>query len=248
MSFSIGFSLLPLKKGIDFSEVKAFATEITRKVSMEQLGYDITDPANPEKDYQSFLIINDAISWKDFSGCVKHPDITAIVDRIVNRFPDVEFIYRCFQEGVMVEEEYIKGDIREKLESWFLDIGIDNPEALQKIRKEMPQVEQSGPFMLFPFLNYPVSKNRQAIDEVLNKVAGIIPGTSLYCVISKDVDQAVVFTEKGVYSDGQINWTELTDDESKIIMHGLDIWDNEPTETLLEFLFKGLKIENQESK
>ncbi len=140
MSCSIGVNLLPFNGGVDFSEVKTYAMEITRKASLEQLGYDITDPDNPEKDYQGFHIIDDALCWNDFSGCVKHPDITAIVDQIVNRFPDVEFVYRWFQEGSMAEEQYIKGDVREELVSWFLDIGIDNPEALRKVRKKMPDV------------------------------------------------------------------------------------------------------------
>lgn len=248
MSCSIGVNLLPFNGGVDFSEVKTYAMEITRKASLEQLGYDITDPDNPEKDYQGFHIIDDALCWNDFSGCVKHPDITAIVDQIVNRFPDVEFVYRWFQEGSMAEEQYIKGDVREELVSWFLDIGIDNPEALRKVRKKMPDVKQSGPFLLFPFAHHPVSKIRQSIDEALHKVVEIIPGTPLFCVICEDEDQCIVFTEKGVYSDGRITWKELTDDESNVIMRRLEIWDNKPTETLFEFLFKGLEIEIGESK
>ena len=61
MSASIGVELLPFKKGTDMSAVKTYALEISRQASLEQLGYDITDPANPEKDFQGFGIFDDAL-------------------------------------------------------------------------------------------------------------------------------------------------------------------------------------------
>ena len=142
----------------------------------------------------------------------------------------------------MVKEEYIKGDIREELESWFLDIGIDDPEALQKVQINMPDVKQSGPFLIFPFEHCPVSQKSQAMDETLHKVAGLIPGKPLYCVKAEDEEQAVVFTEKGIFADGQIAWKELTEDESDVILSGLKVWDNAPTQEVFELLFKGLEI------
>ena len=242
MSASIGVELLPIKEGTDMSEVYSFAEEITRKASLAELGYDITDPDNPEKDYQGFGIFDDAICWQDFSGCDKHLNVDALVDQIVHRFPDKEFVYRLFEEGPMVKEVYFKGEVREVLESWFLDIGIDDPEALQKVQKEMPDVKQSGPFLLFLFAHYPVSKIRQSMDETLHKVAGVIPDMTLYCVIGEDEDQGVIFEEKGVYADGQIAWEKITDDETRVMWRGLKIWKNEPTLELLDFLFKGLVI------
>ena len=244
MSASIGVNLLPFKEGTDMSEVKTFALEITRKASLAELGYDITDPANnPEEEFQSFGIYDEALCWSDFTGCRKHLDVVALVGQIVYRFPEMEFVYREFWDGPMVKEEYIKGDIREELESWFLDIGIDNSEALQKVQKEMPDVKQSGPFLLFPFAHYPVSKIRQSMEDTLHKVAGVIPDMTLYCVIGEDEDQGVIFEEKGVYADGQIAWEKMTDDETRVIWRGLEIWENEPTVELLDFLFKGLEIE-----
>ena len=137
MSASIGYSL-HARKLDDFNELAAYATELTRKASLEQLGYDITNPdENPEKEFQSFCIgdSGNSICWDDFTGCVKHLDIKAIIDQIVHHFPEMEFIYRVGGDGPLAYEAYINGDICERLLNKALYVGIENPEALRNVLK-----------------------------------------------------------------------------------------------------------------
>lgn len=243
MSASIGYSL-HARKLDDFNELAAYATELTRKASLEQLGYDITNPdENPEKEFQSFCIgdSGNSICWDDFTGCVKHLDIKAIIDQIVHHFPKMEFIYRVWGDGPLAYEAYIKGDICERLLNRALYVGIENPEALRNVLKEMPDVKQSGPFLIFPFMQYPVSKFEEAIAEVLQKVEAIIPDKELYCVIWDDDLDGGVYDKKGIYSQGRISWENVSLDEVQAIMIGLGIF-NEPTEEVFGVLFKGLQV------
>ena len=241
MSASIGY-FLHARKIDDFNELAAYATEITKKASLEGLGYDITKPdENPEKDFQSFSIHDETICWDDFTGCVKHMDIKAIIDQIVHHFPETEFIYRVYGEGPLAYEAYIKGDICEGLLNKALYVGIENPEALRNVLKEMPDAKQSGPFLIFPFMQYPVSKFEEAIAEVLQKVEAIIPDTKLYCVIGDDDLDGGEYERKGIYSQGSISWEDVSVDEVRAIMIGLGV-SNEPTEEVLGVLFKGLQV------
>ena len=241
MSASIGY-ILQAKKPENFKELAAYATEITKKASLERLGYDITNPdENPEKDFQSFSIHDATICWDDFTGCVDHLDIKAIIDQIVHYFPETEFIYRVYREGPLAYEAYIKGDIQEELLNKVLNVGIENPEALRNVLKEMPDVKQSGPFLIFPFMQYPVSKFEEAIAEVLQKVEAIIPDKELYCVIWDDDLDGGVYDRKGIYSQGSISWEDVTLDEMRAIMLGLGVFD-EPTAEVLGVLFKGLQV------
>ena len=241
MSASIGYEL-HARNPKDFKEMAAYATELTRKVSLERLGYDITNPdENPEKEFQSFSIHDKTICWDDFTGCVKHLDIKAIIDQIVHHFPEMEFIYRVWGDGPLVYEAYIKGDICERLLNKTLYVGIENPEALRNVLKEMPDAKQSGPFLIFPFMQYPVSKFEEAIAEVLQKVEAAIPDTELYCVIWDDDLDGGIYERKGIYSQDHISWEDVSLDEIQAIMIGLGVF-NEPTEEVLGVLFKGLQV------
>lgn len=241
MSASIGY-ILQARKPENFKELAAYATEITKKASLEGLGYDITNPdENPEKDFQSFSIHDETICWDDFTGCVNHLDIKAIIDQIVHHFPETEFIYRVYREGPLAYEAYIKGDICEGLLNKALYVGIENPEALRNVLKEMPDAKQSGPFLIFPFTEYPVSKFEKAIAEILQKVEEIIPDTELYCVIWDDDLDGGVYERKGIYTQGRILWEDVSLDEIQAIMIGLGVF-NEPTEEVLGVLFKGLQV------
>lgn len=241
MSASIGY-FLQIRKSEDFKELAAYATEITKTISSEGLGYDITNPdENPEKDFQSFSIHDDMICWHDFTGCIKHLDIKAIIDQIVHHFLETEFIYRIYWDGPLAYEAYIKGDIQEELLNKVLNVGIENPEALRNVLKEMPDARQSGPFLIFPFMQCPVSKFEEAITEILQKVEVVIPDTELYCVIWDDDLEGGVYERKGVYSQGSISWEDVSMDEIQAIMIGLGV-SNEPTEEVLEVLFKGLQV------
>lgn len=241
MSASIGY-VLQARKPENFKELAAYATEITKKASLEGLGYDITNPdENPEKDFQSFSIHDETICWDDFTGCVNHLDIKAIIDQIVHHFPETEFVYRIYREGPLAYEAYIKGDIQEELLNKVLNVGIENPEALRNVLKEMPDAKQSGPFLIFQFMQYPVSKFEEVVAEVLQKVEAIIPNTKLYCVIWDDDLDGGIYERKGIYSQGSISWEDVSLDEVQAIMIGLGVF-NEPTEEVLGVLFKGLQV------
>ena len=243
MSATIGYEL-HARNPEDFEKMAAYATELTRKASLERLGYDITNPdENPEKEFQSFYVgdSGNAICWEDFTGGTKHLDIKIIIDQIVHHFPKMEFTYRAFGEGPLAYEAYIKGDIRERLLNKVLHVGIEDPKALCKVLKEMPDVRQSGPFLIFPFMQYPVSRFKEAVAEILQKVGAVIPDTELYCVIWDDDADGGSYDRKGIYSQGQIIWEDITADEIRAIILGLGVFD-EPTEEVLGVLFKGLQV------
>lgn len=242
MSAHIGYEL-HARKPADFKELVVYATKLTRKASLEQLGYDITPPdKNPEREFQSFCIHDDTICWDDFTGCIKHLDIKAIIDQIVHRFPETVFIYRVYGEGPLAYEAYIKGDIQEELLNKALNVGIENPEVLHQVLDEMPEARQSGPFLIFPFMQYPVSKFKEAVSDILQKAESVIPDTELYCVIWDDDVDGGVYDKKGIYSQGRIIWEDISTDEIRAIMIGLGIYENEPTEEVFGVLFKGLQV------
>ena len=243
MSASIGYEL-HARNPEDFKEMAVYATELTRKASLEQLRYDITNPdENPEKGFQDFCVGNsgNSICWDDFTGCIKHLDIKVIIDQIAHRFPETEFIYRVYGEGPLAYEAYIKGDIHEKLLNKALNVGIENSEALHQVLNEMPDAKQSGSFLIFPFMQYPVSKFEEAVADILQKVESVIPNTKLYCVIWDNDADGGVYDKKGIYSQGEVIWEDVTMDENRAIILGLGVFD-EPTEEVLGVLFKGLQV------
>ena len=72
-------------------------------------------------------------------------------------------------------------------------------------------------------------------------MGSVIPDTELYCIIWDDDADGGSYDRKGIYSQGQIIWEDVTADEQCAIMLGLGVFD-EPTEEVLGVLFKGLQV------
>lgn len=63
-------------------------------------------------------------------------DVDGIMDRIVPRFPDVEFIYSQDYDGFVDYEEYRKGSEREEVKSFALDVAVKDEAAFQVLARE----------------------------------------------------------------------------------------------------------------
>ena len=220
-------------------EVVAFATELTKKASMDEMGFDLTDPAN-KNIYHSFDIFDSCLCWHFFSGVPKSINEMEIIDAIIHRFPDTEFIYEFYDNGPLVYKEYIKGDFREQLVQRTLDIGVDNPEAFTRLA-DVLDVQQSYPFFIFPLGELPVSKVEPAIDSIIDRVTKIVPDQKLYCIKVANVDQGDSFFEKGVFEAGKINWQQITWDEYDVVnltIESIEVkWENKPNEDVVKCLF-----------
>lgn len=220
-------------------EVVAMATELTKKMSLDKLGFDLTDPANKDI-YQSFNIIDSCLCWTAFSKVPKWIDESEIIDVIVHSFPDSEFIYEFYDDGPLVYKEYIKGDYREQLVQRTLDIGVDNPEAFTRLA-DVLDVQQSYPFFIFPLGELPVSKVEPEIDSIIDRVSKIVPDQKLYCIKVANVDQGDGYFEKGVFEAGKINWQQITWDEYDVVnltIESIEVkWENRPNSDILKCLF-----------
>ena len=250
-------------------KVIAFATELTRKRSLEELGFDLVDlsallssgasiswnqfsdslkqalkemglglpePADIDS-FLSFSIIDSCICWHQFSGNLKGLGTMGIIDEIAAQFPDTEFLYGD-GDGYW---ECIKGNYREQFKYYTLDVGVDNPEAFAKLSAVLKE-EQHPPFFLFPLGGMPVSKVDSAIEGVLSRVTGLVPGEKLYCVlvVNKTTEGDYYFS-KGITVDTHIELQEITREEDKAIERTVkDIYqcyDNKPDEELFKCLF-----------
>jgi hypothetical protein len=84
----------------DFELVRDYVVEQTRKVSMEQIGVDLTKQDTGEFQ-QGFTIEKRIVRqeyrlcfvWWDFSECEKHVDYRVLQNDIVKHFwPDIQFL------------------------------------------------------------------------------------------------------------------------------------------------------------
>jgi hypothetical protein len=84
----------------DFELVRDYVVEQTRKVSMEQLGVDLTQQGTG--DFRQGVTIEErrvgqdvrlCFVWWDFSECEKHVDYRVLENDIVKHFwPDIQFL------------------------------------------------------------------------------------------------------------------------------------------------------------
>ena len=221
-------------------EVVAFATDLTKTVSMEELGFDFTDPAN-HNDYLSFCVVDsNCICWNQYTSYDKLLNPDYFIDEIAHHFPDTELIREDYHEGPLEFKQYIKGDFREELVRRTLDIGIDNPEAFTRLA-DVLDMQQSYPFFIFPLGELPVSKVEPEIDNIIDRISKIIPDQKLYCIKVDNDDQGDFYFEKGIFEDGEINWRQITMGEFDVIdktIESIEIrWENKPNEDLMKCLF-----------
>ena len=250
-------------------KVIAFATELTRKRSLEELGFDLVDlsallssnasiswnqfsdslkhalkemglglpePADID-DFLRFSTSDSSICWYQFTGNLKGLGTMGIIDEIAAQFLDTDFLYG---DGYGYWE-CIKGNYREQFKYYTLDVGVDNPEAFTKLSAVLKE-EQHPPFFLFPLGGMPVSKVGSAIEGVLSRVTGLVPGEKLYCVLVVDnTTEGDYYFSKGITVDTHIELQEITREEDKAIERtAKDIcqcYDNKPDEELFKCLF-----------
>lgn len=221
-------------------EVAAFATELTKKASMDEMGFDLTDPAN-QNDARSFRIYeNRCLCWDDYTSYPTHLNVDKIIDKIVHHFPEIEFIHEECWEGPVYFTEHIKGDYREEYVRRTLDIGVDDPEAFTRLADAL-NVRQSYPFFIFPLGDLPVSRVEPEIDSIIERVSKIVPDQKLYCIQVNNLDYCDCYSKKGIVEDGKINWHQISSDENDVMdktIESMEIrLENKPNEDVLKCLF-----------
>lgn len=230
---------LKIKDREKVPEVLAMATELTKQMSLVEMGFDLTDPTN-QNEFQSFNTFESGCGWSDFSGASKWINENEIIDAIIHRFPDTEFIYEFYDNGPLAYKEYIKGDFCEQLVQRTLDIGVDNPEAFTRLA-DVLGVEQSYPFFIFPLGDQLVSKVEPEMDNIIDRVTKIVPDQKLYCIKVDNTDQGDYYSKKGVVEDGKIDWQQVSLDEGNVMdktIESMEVrWENKPNEEVFKCLF-----------
>ena len=216
--------------------VVAFATDLTKKVSMEELGFDFTDPAN-HNDCLSFCVADsNCIYWNQYTSYDKLLNPNYFIDEIARHFPDTEFIQEDFWEGPLVFKQYIKGDFREELVRQTLYVSVDSQDAFVKLTKNLKE-ENSNPFFVFNLGERPITKVESDIKDILERISKIVPDTKLYYVVKTNNDGGNYYTSKGVFENGRIDWEKVTYSDNEAIWKTAKDWDDHPNEIVFKCLF-----------
>ena len=246
MSRIYGFSLSCQE--IDFPRVRDFATAATREQSLKDLGYDLTGPEQEAKKGNSYFFVNEehhTLDWTVFSGARKSLDVDGIMDRIVQRFPEVEFIYSQDYDGFVDYEEYRKGSEREEVNSFALDVAVKDEAVFQVLSREAqafveeqetlldaPLFEEGSihpPFVVFPMKRVRVSIKKKTVEDLIKHLWDVVR-TPLYCVFVEDWEDSAGCARKAVFSGGELSWERI--DYHFVMLHG-----NTPDGRVLDFLF-----------
>lgn len=251
MSCTYGFNLSC--READFPRVRDFATEETRKQSLKDLGYDLTDPEQGDEEEKelgvatSYYVSEDhyTLCWSEFSGAAKSLDIEGIMDRIVQAFPDVEFIYSKFHDGPLAYEEYRKGSELEEVVSFALDVSVKDDAAFQVLTREaLAFVERQEtlledplfeggpvhpPFVVFPMNRVRISLKEKLVEDLVKHLWDLVQ-TPLYCVIVTEGQGTADCDKKAVFTGRELTWEAI--DFLFIMVYG-----NTPDERVMDFLF-----------
>lgn len=249
--------------------VLEFAKELTRKRSLENLGFDLVEmsriidsgepitrdsfpedmaramteiglnPAELEDVggvgyFLSFGIKESSVWWNQFSGNLKGLGTNGIMNEIVARFPETRFII-----GDGYYRELVKGDYRERLVNYTIDVAVDNTEAYAKLAAVLED-PQSPPFFLFHLGELPVSKVDPAIEKILARVSALVPGEKLYCIlVENETIEGDLYTKFGVTTDSHISWKEATGMEWHAIQRcgGDPYFGNKPDDIVFKCFF-----------
>ena len=250
-------------------QVLEFATELTRKRSLENFGFDLVEmsrildsgepitrdsfpedmaramseiglnPAELEDAggigyFLSFGIKESSVWWNQFSGNLKGLGTNSLMNEIVARFPETSFII-----GDGYYRELVKGDYREQLVNYTIDVAVDSLEAYAKLSAVLEEPKYP-PFFLFHLGELPVSKVDPAIEDILAKVSAIVPGEKLYCIlVENETIEGDLYTKFGVTTDSHISWKEATGMEWRAIEHcgGDPYFGNKPDDIVFKSFF-----------
>lgn len=222
-------------------EIKILAAELTRKQSLEDLGFDLTSPEN-EDGYTSFKAIDSMLCWCQHTSSPSWLKVDNIINCLVHRFPNAEFISRDYWDGPLVQTEYIKGDYREELVRRIIDIGVEDSKAFAKLASVFKE-EQRYPFFIFPLPELPISKVEPEIERILAHVAKVVPDIKLYCILVKNNDGQGTdsYIQKGIYENGKKEWHEISDENYALFKTSddIDVWAfNKPNEEVYKIFFE----------
>jgi hypothetical protein len=217
------------------------------------LGYDLTDPeqGDEEEKYYGVATVfyvseeHHALCWGEHSGARKSLDVDGIMDRIVQRFPEVEFIYSQDYDGFVDYEEYRKGSEREEVNSFALDVAVKDEAVFQVLSREAqafveeqetlldaPLFEEGSihpPFVVFPMNRVRVSIKKKTVGDLIKHLWDVVR-TPLYCVFVEDWEDSAGCARKAVFSGGELSWERI--DYHFVMLHG-----NTPDGRVLDFLF-----------
>ncbi len=228
-------TILKIKNREHAPEIVAFATELTKTVSMEEMGFDLTDPANHD-EYHSFNASGSCISWHQYSSYPIQLNEEYLIDAIVHRFQDTEFIHEEYWEGPLSKKEYIKGDYREELVKRTLIVGVDSPDAFTKLSGALNK-QHSYPFFIFPLGDLPVSKVESKIDRILNRIAEIVHDQKLYCILKAITESGNYYVSTCFCEDGETKWQDVPYDVNEAIWRNVETWDDKPDDEVFKILF-----------
>ena len=206
------------------------------------MGFDLTDPANQD-EMRSFSIDYTRISWSQSIGLTKPLNDKAIVEIIVDRFPDVEFYMEECRDGQPCLA-YLKGDIYEEIHmEMYLDVGVDNPESYARLAETFPE-QQSLPFFIFPLGDITFREANAESVRILNRISEILPGEKLHCILVEEEKEegALCYWKKCVTSNGKPDWQEVSSREQKALEKATDYnpdvcWSNKPNGDVFKCLF-----------
>ena len=224
------------------SEVTDFATKVTRERSYKEIGFDLTDPANQD-EYKSFCVDYTNICWSQSAGLTTLLNDNAVVQEIVNRFPDVWFYLEECRDG-QYYSAYLHDGIYEEIHTeMHLDVGVDNPEAYARLA-EVFKEKRYPPFFIFPLGDITFRNACYEALRILNRISAILPGEKLYCILAyHDLGECDAFSywKKCISSDGMIDWQEVSREEDQAIEEATDYVDvcfeNKPNDEVFKILF-----------
>lgn len=170
------YVLEPFKKGDKFpAEVVKYATDLSRKISLKALSYDITKTFADYNSGDFFSKSEKVLYWWHTPECYKI-NILDIVNQIVLHFSEVEFCY--YRNPVLADalepEVYMKGNYREEAADYILVVESNNQEIPSLISNKL-KAEQRENRVLFPPGRVVHSKLFDSVDAIVSKIEAMLP-------------------------------------------------------------------------
>ena len=170
------YVLEPFKKGDKFpAEVVKYATDLSRKISLKALSYDITKTFADYNSGDFFSKSEKVLYWWHTVESYKI-NILDIVNQIVLHFPEVEFCY--YRNPVLADalepELYMKGNYREEAADYILVVESNNQEIPSLISNKL-KAEQCENRVLFPLGRVVHSKLFDSVDAIVSKIEAMLP-------------------------------------------------------------------------
>lgn len=206
----------------------AYATELTREWSLNELGCDLTSEAAKTLNLpETFTVTADKVSWSDNptsdSPITKRIPTGDIIERISKHFPEMELLLSGYSEGQTVYECRIKNGERIEIESYSLGVYLENNEDFSRL-VEMLQKKELQSRHLIKTVNVEgqcsailyfegLSKDEQESvpNGVIDEITELLPQADFYCFLIREYDQGSWFKRKAHVRNGQAEWQDISD-------------------------------------